>query len=1053
MDKVETSTIWDVFFDLYLDGPAFDLIKRQCGKLDRLFETLATWQSSSYGGVIRIANTETFNLLRQYWNKYSSSYNSSSQFKDKYRQRVEQTYEILVKEETHLPHLCPVGTVKYWKYGALEENHGYPHCNPLFFYSDGASSRFQLHKDTNPLSAFHLDGNDSFAEQITLAKSQFNNWCSAFNIAVKATPERIRIRFLIADDISCCMALMEHLDTKDPGREEANFYSRLYSHRGIKLDGNDFTSSARKRAPQKFNVIHSGRLVESIGLLNVIPRIGSLLESTTSVLYTTLPAAPEALQNTALLEHLLCGDLSVMCHLIGLAPTSFLCGVSSRAPYNHRPLTKPLPTLVTWRMGRSGDAIMDIYATLPTVSIEQMGKFFQRMYMKMFAIDPDEHNIVSLNKSLYTPASFAFLLSQIKRRMTVNFNDVVDEFLTQMYENKERLKSREEPNMQELIMQFQLHHIYTDAPPPPEATNLTFPVGVLKRRNSPLVSALVLAIPHSRWSPLFSKLSILSDPPPITFQMIAVVKGCMNCLSAVQPIFGKVKTADGETGTIEIDPLGWQGTSDLILCSHFPNALIRIFGDRDPGLGAILAPDKRLTEIFSGKLGSCQEKNIEGYGRVFIVEQTCLRHTENLYFFRSLPSLKAPKLGLGAGEVPIISRRLGTNDISIGFPHMDVDEATFTTTLTIKNKTHEYLKSGVSMEVRQFSTCTLSIRFGEQKIQINFAFPVNCDKMRVQLSRSKGWIKVVAPFITGSNRGFLMKRPFQLCRGQDLKIYSFYLPYVNPQKLLPFDNCTPIDVTQHLNLMFTESESTDNVAKDALAFVRRAIKILLSPTPRVLRIHSENGGHPTFTFFVAKRYFDQNAQAVVADTYVSQGLFPAPADAIAMAVPVEALALWRDALPAMRERIRISWEHDLKVCENYQPDIVPPADQFNDSFCSCGKGIVEQDFRNFAEWKPYEKYVTRVLISPLFPVQYLSSTASTAPKATTTPINPLPPTQTTQYGSTSISPSTEEEPSKCVVCNKEARKRCAKCTVRYCSRECQAQDWKKHKRVCTGKGG
>ena len=37
----------------------------------------------------------------------------------------------------------------------------------------------------------------------------------------------------------------------------------------------------------------------------------------------------------------------------------------------------------------------------------------------------------------------------------------------------------------------------------------------------------------------------------------------------------------------------------------------------------------------------------------------------------------------------------------------------------------------------------------------------------------------------------------------------------------------------------------------------------------------------------------------------------------------------------------------------------------------------------------------------------------------------------------------------CPVCGQAARKKCAGCRcVRYCSRECQVQDWSRHKRSC-----
>lgn len=36
----------------------------------------------------------------------------------------------------------------------------------------------------------------------------------------------------------------------------------------------------------------------------------------------------------------------------------------------------------------------------------------------------------------------------------------------------------------------------------------------------------------------------------------------------------------------------------------------------------------------------------------------------------------------------------------------------------------------------------------------------------------------------------------------------------------------------------------------------------------------------------------------------------------------------------------------------------------------------------------------------------------------------------------------------CIVCNKPSKSRCSKCSTRYCSSECQLNDWKNHKKIC-----
>ena len=47
----------------------------------------------------------------------------------------------------------------------------------------------------------------------------------------------------------------------------------------------------------------------------------------------------------------------------------------------------------------------------------------------------------------------------------------------------------------------------------------------------------------------------------------------------------------------------------------------------------------------------------------------------------------------------------------------------------------------------------------------------------------------------------------------------------------------------------------------------------------------------------------------------------------------------------------------------------------------------------------------------------------------------------------------KERAFKCPVCGKAAHLLCSRCkAVRYCSKECQKQDWKEHKKVCSVPG-
>jgi len=1070
-----------VFFDWYVHPPVLDLIEQQAKKLYRLFESARTWEESPYGNIFGIANSETIDILRQYWKNYSTY----GENKKNYR-RSTSTY----------PH-------EWWTYGTFDSEVGSrlvpKFLNPLFGISDGSPDKLRLDKRGTPLAPFHLNGQNA-SRWKTMAKSKLETWCETFIKIAKEGSNRLRIRFLVADDLAFCTAL---LDPSEGIHEDTGFYCRPWTTTRLQLDGADYSCTARNAAPRKFNVIHSNHLVESVGLLNLLPRIGSLMENTTSVVYTTLPSV-EGVEEKNLLEYLLCGNVSVMCYLLSLAPTTFLSGVSIVPPNNFHADLPAFPTrvgLVAWRMGRSGDAIMDLLATLPTASQQDLGKLFYHIYLNMFGLNPDEKILV--NKRLYTPAAFAYFLGSIKKRLTVSMQDSIHEFLHLLSEDLDRLGEPGRHHLQELLLQFLLHKIADEPLPLPVRSEVSFPCGVLRRQNPPTVSALVLSVPHFQWSPIFEGLATLKNPPPITFQLGLVTRGGAHIFSAVQPVFGKVKTTtDGETGTIEVDPAGWRGKSDLILSSYFPTPILKVFKDPDPKVAAMLTPDPQFSDTFRELFGSdFIDRLAYCYESTVVLNISCLRHGgESVHFFRGAPHLKAPKLSKIHSEIPIIPRRLGTPDVSISYPHLDVENATLTTTLTITGKTLILLKTGVKLEIHQLSNCTLLVYFGSNKTHISFAFPVDSQRTKVKVSRVKGWIKVTAPLITPSSRGFLMSRPFSLVRGQDLKIYSFNLPYVNPQRFIPLDSFASskflIDpeeldrlISSHLETMFGPHERDNGITPEsskerfqkslsemqahgpseifvrdtlegfvdpkapAITFIKALFATLLSPKTKSVYLLCSGELDAMITFLVAGHYYDENLQTIVADTYVSIIHLPEADGAIGLRIPQEAVYILRDMFPALQQRIPAKWEHNMNTCEYFMPDIVPPSDDYDSGLCDCGKGKVEKDFNDVKHWKNYRRWMTRILISPLFPVPYLPSTLGSTPStssagmSTTMPAAPQtePPEQKNGSG------NCEQGNSVCAVCAKEASKRCAKCTVMYCSRECQVQDWKVHKPSCVGK--
>lgn len=70
--------------------------------------------------------------------------------------------------------------------------------------------------------------------------------------------------------------------------------------------------------------------MDRIGLLNLLPNVINTMEGPASVLYTSTQVEKVA-DETNLLEKLLCGDVSVMCALLGVVPSAYLCGHTFQA--------------------------------------------------------------------------------------------------------------------------------------------------------------------------------------------------------------------------------------------------------------------------------------------------------------------------------------------------------------------------------------------------------------------------------------------------------------------------------------------------------------------------------------------------------------------------------------------------------------------------------------------------------------------------------------------------------------------------------------------------
>ena len=147
------------------------------------------------------------------------------------------------------------------------------------------------------------------------------------------------------------------------------------------------------------------------------------------------------------------------------------------------------------------------------------------------------------------------------------------------------------------------------------------------------------------------------------------------------------------------------------------------------------------------------------------------------------------------------------------------------------------------------------------------------------------------------------------------------------------------------------------------------------------------------------------------------------------------LALWKKTLPSFVERCR-TWEH-LETCEYLLTGKIPLSTTYGEqTLCSCGHGKFPASMTPKPVYRSWDKaagYFVRAAISPMFSVPLVEESSQPFVEAVRSP-NAAPTCQ------------------KCAKFESPGGGKlltCARCQVaRYCSKECQKEDWAQHKILC-----
>ncbi|KAJ7460639.1 hypothetical protein FB451DRAFT_1181642 [Mycena latifolia] len=938
----------------------------------------------------------------------------------------------------------------YWKTGTISRSTkdiaAAVFVNPTLFYSEScttalAGDHCTLHYGTFPLQGFHLapaflshssSSTDEAAEEqlVLCAKSQFQDWCSAFQATVSSPQRKLTIRLLAGDVLAFCRKLSKFRGT--PGDSDW-LYVSPWKAAALLLDG-DMAS-----APTSFDMIDTSNLSDHVGLLNVlVAAVPLLAHRSTSVLYTELVLQKAEGDKPTNFEEQLCADIPTIAVLLGISPAGCIsqCSSISRVhdilmgdTYRERIAWKrPYPTYFQITGGEP-EVVTPSFSHPPALAT-----LLFSIYKQMFA-DEDIAQLRSrtrIPKDIvhYNRGTFAALLGLVKSRIRSDWTAVMELIFDQLHIDQTRILGSN--NYQEFCCQLYLRGVYcveTLGTQHATLTPINRRVGLFKGWKAvPPVVCLVLVVPRD-------KIQLLEgDAASPMFQCNVRGKGFHNIFSCVQATLGTASIqGSGSDAQVRIaeDPAGWSGTSPLVISVLVP--AFNLVVNSEPtkiSLGLHSTPRTSMMMI-KDKLGPFLT-----LFTVDVMDRSAVLVTVNRPDRR--PTVLAPTS---------IPATLSHTHVSVGINGCSV------ATMTARwETTADELKLGSQTSP---SVIRVAVNDSVQK-DLVYPFPVDSTRAKVRIARKSGWIEIEAP-VRSDSASTLADLTITSRLSQDRCPVLWSIHRVNLASFPLIEGKASLDrvrstIESHCRFAFSDLESValmqSKILKPVLVDVKGTIvvlfrRILESNGPRVVLLSNlDDGGRHTVLYCNGIR-MDLAAHTFVVDACIlplTDALMEGPLGSIVVELSSQGAVLatrgdeveaWKHLLVAFTERCR-SWTHK-PTCKYATLSKVPASvNIFENPLCGCGEGIDLGRLSLDKMWKNLAPFMTRAAISPLFALPYLERMDPRARRA--------------KSGKSCAACQTPELADAKLL-------KCGGCKeVEYCGKACQQGHWKEHKKICKSRG-
>jgi hypothetical protein len=524
------------------------------------------------------------------------------------------------------------------------------------------------------------------------------------------------------------------------------------------LDGGDYDNgigNEKSAGPRTFNVIDTSNLTDHVGLLNLlISTVPCLRKSRSSTIITEslLNKGPGSGQ-VETFSSLLQADQTTMFLLFGLAPVSYLTGVSmlSTAMESahailgiNQPSKNQFQRRVEWKAPNLGE----FSNRHLRVDAKALAKFLFALYLDMFSVeglvvlqDLDISELSKLAVIHYTRSGFADLILFLSSKINVDWPSAISLLLDYITADDTLLVGTS--NIQDLYVQLYLRDLYTIpslASPPREISDDLPPLrasgpGILAQHSVGPIVSVNLIVPREAVDALTNFDTAIIGTPALRAEISG--PGWQNFFSSIQIGFGRVVEYDAKSIEFQEDPQGWRGRNHMMISFLAPAWMLLLESEDSIKISLDIQSTPGTSDL------------IHKFGIQLKIYEATLDDQDHVIIASQLPKLsqimlKVPNMTEIAENVNELISGVSVHEPEALF-HRDckaIEELKILLKVEDDSKKAILAIRDTAVAATQRDPWSILVTFGGWSEPLIYPFPVNAASSRLRVSRKQSYIEV-----------------------------------------------------------------------------------------------------------------------------------------------------------------------------------------------------------------------------------------------------------------------------------------------------------------------